>query len=64
MMKCQFSYIEQGDPVSLDQFSNDHSDNDVAGYQTYIDNCFAGLLQVNSSTFLGFILMLILMPTG
>lgn len=46
LIKCQFSYIEQGDPVSLEQFSSDLTETEEGGYQLYIDNCFAGLLQV------------------
>ena len=47
MMKSQFSYIEQGDPVSLEELGQNIVDPGVDdGYHSYIDNCFAGLLQV------------------
>ncbi len=50
MMKCRFSYIEQGDPVSLEQLSQNISDPGIEdGYHAYLDNCFAGLLQVTRS---------------
>ena len=47
MMKCHFSYIEQGNPVSLEEFSNINADTGDRGYQLYVDNCFTGLLQVS-----------------
>lgn len=47
MMKSQFSYIEQGDPVALEELGQSTVDPGVDdGYHIYIDNCFAGLLQV------------------
>ena len=46
MMKCPYSYIEQGDPVSFEQLSMNQSETEDSGYQLYIENCFAGLLQV------------------
>ena len=46
MMKCEFSYIEQGDPVSLEDLSNNSGEIGNCGYKQYVDNCFAGLLQV------------------
>ena len=47
MMKSQFSYIEQGDPVPLDELGSNNIDPGVDdGYHAYIDNCFAGLVQV------------------
>jgi len=46
MMKSQFSYIEQGDPVPLEELGQNVVDPGVDdGYHSYIDNCFAGLLQ-------------------
>ena len=48
MMKCRFSYIEQGDPVFLENLSQNLSDPGIEdGYHSYLDNCFAGLLQVS-----------------
>ncbi|KAJ8298015.1 hypothetical protein KUTeg_024546 [Tegillarca granosa] len=44
MSKCRFSYIEQGDPVSLDEFYKKSLD-DEQGYQTYVDNSIQGLLK-------------------
>ena len=50
MMKSQFSYIEQGDPVPLDELGSNNIDPGVDdGYHAYIDNCFAGLVQVLNS---------------
>ena len=48
MMKCQFTYIEQGDPVPLEELGQNNSD-PVAddGYHGYLDNCFSGLLEVS-----------------
>lgn len=55
MMKCQFSYIEQGDPVALEELGANHVDPGVdEGYHSYIDNCFAGLVQVRLNLFLYF----------
>lgn len=49
MMKSQFSYIEQGDPVPLEELGANHVDPGVDdGYHAYIDNCFAVLDQETS----------------
>ena len=50
MMKCHFSYIEQGNPVSLEELSNINADTGDKGYQLYVENCFTGLLQVSLSS--------------
>lgn len=48
MMKSQFSYIEQGDPVALEDLGQHSEDAGVTdSYLSYVDNCLAGLLQVN-----------------
>ncbi|XP_065058049.1 stAR-related lipid transfer protein 13-like isoform X1 [Rhopilema esculentum] len=50
MMKCRFTYIEQGDPVFLEDLSSNLSEaNSEDGYQTYLENCFSGLLQESQS---------------
>lgn len=46
MMKSQFSYIEQGDPVALEDLGQHSEDAGVTdSYLSYVDNCLAGLLQ-------------------
>ena len=48
MMKSQFSYIEQGDPVPLEQLGQNIADPGVDdSYLGYLDNCFTGLIQVS-----------------
>lgn len=41
----RFSYIEKGEPVSLEQLGKSKSSPE-SGYQTYIESCIAGLLKV------------------
>lgn len=41
----RFSYIEKGEPVSLEQLGKSKSSLE-SGYQTYIESCIAGLLKV------------------
>jgi len=55
MMKCEFSYIEQGDPVSLEDLSNNNGETGNSGYRQYVDNCFTGLLQESHSKSKGWI---------
>eukprot|EP00794_Sanderia_malayensis_P006972 gene6972-7757_t len=56
MMKCRFSYIEQGDPVSLEHLSQNNSDPGIEdGYHAYLDNCFAGLLQESQAKSKGWV---------
>ena len=43
----RFSYIEQGEPVSLDQLGKSKTSPD-SGYQSYIQSCIAGLLKVKT----------------
>lgn len=51
MMKSQFSYIQAGDPVPLEELGQNNIDPGIDdGYQHYLDNCFAGLLQVHLFT--------------
>ncbi|KAK3099831.1 hypothetical protein FSP39_010437 [Pinctada imbricata] len=52
MSKCRFSYIEQGDPVSLDEF-NKRSEDEDAGYQTYCENAIQALLKESRDKFKG-----------
>ena len=44
----RFSYIEKGEPVSLEQLGKSKSSPE-SGYQTYIESCIAGLLKVINS---------------
>lgn len=43
----RFSYIEQGEPVSLEKLGKSKSSPE-SDYQTYIESCIAGLLKVNT----------------
>ena len=45
MMKCKFSYIEQGEPVGLQDLGKcDGCEND--DYRSYLDTCIASILKV------------------
>lgn len=54
----RFSYIEQGEPVSLEKLGKSKSSPE-SDYQTYIESCIAGLLKVNT-----FLLMYLLRAYG
>ena len=54
MMKCRFSYIEQGDPVALECLGQNLADPGIEeGYHAYLDNCFSGLLLVSIRSLFG-----------
>ena len=47
MMKCRFTFIEQGEPVPLEELGQNGVDPGVDDdYRHYIDTCFSDLLQV------------------
>lgn len=50
----RFSYIEQGEPVPLDQLGKSKSCSD-SGYQSYIESCIAGLLKEAKDKFKGWV---------
>ncbi|KAJ7356191.1 Dynein light chain Tctex-type [Desmophyllum pertusum] len=50
----RFSYIEKGEPVSLDQLGKSKS-SPQSGYQTYIESCIAGLLKEAKDKFKGWV---------
>jgi len=45
MLGRRFSYIEQGNPVTMEEFSI-RSTEDTPGYQSDVDTCIQGLLKV------------------
>lgn len=45
MSKCRFSYIEQGDPISLQEFNNNSSEMEP-GYHGFVDTAIQALLKV------------------
>lgn len=45
MSKCRFSYIEQGDPISLQEFNNNSSETEP-GYHGFVDTAIQALLKV------------------
>lgn len=45
MNKCRFSYIEQGDPISLQEFNNNSSETEP-GYHGFVDTAIQALLKV------------------
>ena len=45
MSKCRFSYIEQGDPISLQEFNNNSSETEP-GYHGFLDTAIQALLKV------------------
>ncbi|XP_078369668.1 stAR-related lipid transfer protein 13-like isoform X8 [Oculina patagonica] len=50
----RFSYIEKGEPVSLEQLGKSKSSPEN-GYQTYIESCIAGLLKEAKDKFKGWV---------
>ncbi|XP_022788234.1 stAR-related lipid transfer protein 13-like isoform X4 [Stylophora pistillata] len=50
----RFSYIEQGEPVSLEKLGKCKSTPE-SGYQTYIESCIAGLLKEAKDKFKGWV---------
>ncbi|XP_062593844.1 rho GTPase-activating protein 7-like [Saccostrea cucullata] len=55
MSKCRFSYIEQGDPVSLEEFNRRSSQDDQLEYQAYVDTAIQGLLKESRDKFKGWV---------
>lgn len=55
MSKCRFSYIEQGDPVSLEEFNKRSSEEDQLAYHTYVDTAIQGLLKESRDKFKGWV---------
>ncbi|XP_063414652.1 rho GTPase-activating protein 7-like isoform X2 [Mytilus trossulus] len=54
MSKCRFSYIEQGDPISLQEFNNNSSETEP-GYQAFVENSIQGLLKESHDKFRGWV---------
>ena len=46
LSKCRLSYIELGDPVSIEELGKRTQDPGSAGYKGYIESCIQGLLKV------------------
>ena len=52
-MKCKFSYIEQGEPVTLEELgkvdgcSNEDDGCSNEDYHSYLETCIASVLKVN-----------------
>ena len=46
MSKCRLSYIEQGDPVPIEELGRRRFDDDSAGHVAYMESCIQGLLKV------------------
>ncbi len=44
--KCRLSYIEQGDPVPLQELGMRHFDDESADHVAYIESCIQGMLKV------------------
>ncbi|XP_061165174.1 rho GTPase-activating protein 7-like isoform X2 [Saccostrea echinata] len=55
MSKCRFSYIEQGDPVSLEEFNKRSSQDGQLEYQAYVDTAIQGLLKESRDKFKGWV---------
>jgi hypothetical protein len=55
MSKCRFSYIEQGDPVSLEDFNKRSSEDEQLGYQNFMDTAIQGLLKESRDKFKGWV---------
>ena len=45
-MKCRFSYIEQGDPVTLEELGKRRIDGCRGDYKSHLEACIQGLLKV------------------
>lgn len=44
--QCHLTYIEKGDPVSLEELIEKHGRGDMRSHTAYIDSCIQGLLKV------------------
>ena len=44
--QCHLSYLEQGNPVPLEELSHKHGKTDSSDYRGYIDACIQGVLKV------------------
>ncbi|XP_035681138.1 rho GTPase-activating protein 7-like isoform X1 [Branchiostoma floridae] len=54
MMQCRFTYMEQGDPVTLDQLGRKKFD-ESSDWHNYIENCIQGLLKESRDKFKGWV---------
>ncbi|XP_032223242.2 rho GTPase-activating protein 7 isoform X3 [Nematostella vectensis] len=54
MMKSRFSYIEQSEPVTLEQLGRSKS-NPLDDYRTYIESCINGILKEAREKFKGWV---------
>ncbi|XP_078685026.1 rho GTPase-activating protein 7-like isoform X2 [Branchiostoma floridae x Branchiostoma belcheri] len=54
MMQCRFTYMEQGDPVTLDQLGRKKFD-ESSDWHNYIENCIQGLLKESRDKFRGWV---------
>ncbi|CAH1267753.1 DLC1 [Branchiostoma lanceolatum] len=54
MMQCRFTYMEQGDPVALDQLGRKKFD-ESSDWHNYIENCIQGLLKESRDKFKGWV---------
>lgn len=55
MSKCRFSYIEQGDPVPLEEFNRRSSEDDQLAYHNFVDTAIQGLLKESRDKFKGWV---------
>ncbi|XP_077864300.1 rho GTPase-activating protein 7-like [Saccoglossus kowalevskii] len=55
MMKCHFSYMELGEPVSVNELGSKKEDDNNADYKSYIESCVQGLLKEAREKFKGWV---------
>ncbi len=48
LSKCRLSYIELGDPVSIEELGKRTQDPGTSNYTGYIESCIQGLLKVRA----------------
>ncbi|XP_033742751.1 uncharacterized protein LOC117329118 isoform X2 [Pecten maximus] len=54
LSKCRFSYIEQGNPVTMEEYKM-RSTEDVPGYQSDVETCIQGLQKESHDKFRGWV---------
>ncbi|OWF48936.1 uncharacterized protein LOC110452430 isoform X2 [Mizuhopecten yessoensis] len=54
LSKCRFSYIEQGNPVTMEEYTM-RSTEDTPGYQSDVETCIQGLQKESHDKFRGWI---------
>lgn len=44
---CKLSYMEHGNPISLEALCRKYGKCDMGNYTAYVDSCIQGVLKVN-----------------